>query len=101
MDEIIVFLMRSYGWQYEYTRDLVAKLPITQLNALIDETQYQKALDDYRQASYSAMIVVALVSDKKHRKRVTDIIGQPPVRKGTPTLEQAAKKKGIKLPEEG
>jgi len=99
MDEIIVFLMRSYGWQYEYTRDLVAKLPITQLNALIDETQYQKALDDYRQASYSAMVVVALINDKKHRKTIKDIIGSPPQRKGTPTLERAAKKQGIKLPE--
>jgi len=99
MDEIIVFLMRSYGWQYEYTRDLVSKLPINQLNALIEETQYQKALDDYRQASYSAMVVVALVSDKKHRKTIKDIIGSPPQRKGGLTLEQVAHKQGIKLPE--
>lgn len=101
MDEIIVFLMREFGWEYEYTRDLVKSLPIAQLNALIEETQFQKSVDDYRQASYSAMIVVALVSSPKHRKRVTDIIGRPPQRKGGPTLEQVAKKKGIKLPEGG
>ena len=101
MDELIVFLMREFGWQYEYTRDLVRTLPITQLNALIEETQFQESVNDYRQASYAAAIVVALVSSSKHRKKVTDIIGQPPKRKGGPTLEQAARKQGIKMPKGG
>ena len=95
--------MREFSWTYEYARDLVKKLPITQLNALIRETQYQKAIDDYRQASYAAMIVVALVSDKKHRKTVRDIIGDPPKREGEAekyTLEKAARKQRIELPKE-
>lgn len=102
MDDVVVFLMREYGWELEYTTNLVRTLSVKKLNALIDETQHQRAIDDYRQAANSALIVACLVSDRHHRKGVKDIIGRPPERKvrTRSKLSQIAKKQGITIPKE-
>lgn len=101
MDEIIVFFMREFGWSLEYTTNLVKTLPIKRLNALIEEVRYQKAMEDYRQASCSAMIVACLVSDKAHRRNVKDIIGYPPQRRvSKKKLSTIAQKQGINIPKE-
>jgi len=99
-NELIVLLMREFSWTYEYTRDLVRTMPLNQLNALVDELQYQRALSDYKLASYAAMIVACLASDKQHRKTVKDIIGPPPTRKVEKPLKQVAIEEGFIMPKE-
>jgi len=93
MDELVVFLMREFGWSLEYTINLVQTLPVKKLNALVRELRYQKAMDDYKQAANTAMIVACLASSKQRRRSVKDIIGQPPRRtdgKETSQLRKAA-----------
>lgn len=99
MDETVVFLMREYGWTYEYTANLIRTLPIAKLRALLDETAYQRERDQYRTASYFALVIASFGSTKQKRLRVKDIIGQPPQRRvRRDDLRQAAAKQGIKLP---
>ena len=101
IDELIVFLMREFGWTLEYTRKLVKKLPISQLNALIAETKYQKDMEDYQLRA--TIISAAINPHTKHPKSVKDIIGDPPTRSGKAEargLERAAQKEGIILPKE-
>ncbi len=101
MDEIVVFLMREFGWTLEYATNLAKKLPLKKLNVLIDETKYQKSVDEYNLAANFALIIsVWLNSQTKGRKyKITDFIGQYPQRKGQENiLEKAAKKEGIILP---
>ena len=106
MDELIVFLMREFGWTLEYTQNLIRKLPLKKLNALIAEVKFQKSVDDYQIASNFAMVIAnwASAQSKNKRYKVTDFIGQPPSRetpKEYPTLTEVAEKQGIKLPKEG
>jgi len=103
MDELVVFLMREFGWSLEYTVNLVQTLPIKKLNALVRELRYQKAMDDYKQAANAAMVVACLSSSKQRRRSAKDIIGQPPRRidsKETTQLRKAAEEQNIKLPKE-
>ncbi len=100
-DEIIVFLMREFSWTLEYTVNLVKTLPIKKLNTLISEIQYQKALEDYKTASNFALIVSTLASTSKRKYKITDIIGHPPKRAVQENvLSKAAKREGIRLPED-
>ena len=105
MDELVIFLMREFGWTLEYTIGLVKTLPVKKLNALINELKYQKAEEDYQIASNSAMVISIWASAQgKRRYKVSDFIGQPPSRNGkgeTKGLNKAAEKAGIKLPKEG
>jgi hypothetical protein len=78
----------------------VRETNVKKLNAFVEELQYQKAVEDYRQASNFAVIVCTLASSKQRKYKVQDIIGQPPARKVKPSeLKQAADKAGIKLEE--
>ena len=106
MDELVVFLMREFGWTLEYTTNLVLTLPLKKLNALIEELKYQKAAENYQIASNFAMIISnwASARSKNKRYKITDFIGEPPRRgslvEGT-GLTEAAHKVGIILPKEG
>ena len=81
MDEIVVFLMRQFGWTLEYTTNLVSTLEIGKLNALIKEVQYQKKLDDYNLASNFAMLIANWASAQGNRRyQIKDFIGKPPKR---------------------
>ena len=106
MDELIVFLMREFGWTLEYTQNLAKTLPLKKLNALIAEVKFQKSVDDYQLASNFAMVIAnwASAQTKGKRYKVTDFIGQPPNReapKKYPSLTEVAEKQGIKLPKGG
>lgn len=100
MDELIVFLMREFGWTLEYASELVGRLPLRKLNALVEELRYQKALDDYKMSANFAMVLANWASAQGKRKfRSTDFIGQAPQRKGAETsVWVMAKEKGIKIP---
>ena len=100
MDELIVWLCLVLHWPYEESLKFVRQTPIKKLNAFVEELQYQKAVEDYRQASNFAVIVCTLASSKQRKYKVQDIIGHPPARKIEPNeLKQAAEKAGIKLEE--
>ena len=104
MDELIVFLMREFGWTLEYTTDLVNNLEINKLLALISETKFQRAEEDYRLARNFAMLLANWASAHGKKKyRITDFIGSPPRREGqkSPDLRQIAAHQGIKVPEGG
>ena len=106
MDELIVFLMREFGWSLEYTVGLVKTLPVKKLNTLIAELTYQRAVEDYQIASNFAMIIAnwASAQTKGRKYKVTDFIGQPPQRTETikqPSLQEVAEEQGIKMPKEG
>jgi len=100
-NEIVVLLMREFGWTLEYTVGLVRKLPIKKLNALIEELNYQKRVEQYNISSNFAMCLAnwATSRSKNKRYRVTDFIGPPPQRSKSP-IEEAARKAGVKLPKE-
>ncbi len=99
MDELIVFLILKTGWTLEYTTNLVKKLSIPKLNALIAEICYQEDLEQYRTACNFAMIVITLVSSKRRRYRISDIVGKKPRRKNeVDDISKAAEKAGIILP---
>jgi len=102
VDELIVFLMREFGWTLEYAQNLIKHLPLKKLNALVEEVQYQKAVDDYRTAANFASIVGTLASSRQKRYTIENIIGRPPQRRTykPPDLKTAAKDIGIKMPKE-
>lgn len=100
MDELIVFLMREFGWSLEYTIHLIKTLPLKKLNVLIAETKFQKDMEDYQLRA--VIIAAAMNPHTKHPKSIKDLIGEPPQRKGElNNLEKAAKEKGIILPKGG
>ena len=95
-NEHIVFLTRETGWTLDYIRSL----PLLEFNALIEELQYQKSLDDYKLTHNAALIVSALVSTRQRRITPRDIIGEPPQRKDLKKEEiwQIAERQGIRIP---
>ena len=96
MDEIIIFLMRCFSWELEYTVNLVNTLPLTKLNALIKEAQYQKAVDEYNLARYLVM------ASRGKGKVLKDFIGDPPsreIKEAPRELREVAEEAGIKMPE--
>ena len=103
MNDLIVLLMREFGWTLEYTTHLVGTLPIKKLNALIKELKYQKAVENYQIASNFAMIIASWASAQSKRTyRVSDFIGQPPSRNGKKDdLYDKAEKAGIRMPKGG
>lgn len=94
MDELIVFLMREFGWTYEYTVGLVKTLPLKKLNILIAETSYQKRCDEYTLAQN---LVIAM---RGKGNKLTDLIGNPPSRNGKEagSLRKKAEDIGIIMP---
>jgi hypothetical protein len=64
MDETLVYLMRVYGWPLEYTRNLIRTLPITQLNALIAETERQEAIKQYNH-NYLMAVLCSVMSGQE------------------------------------
>lgn len=96
LNPIFIFIIRHTGWSLEYVKHLPIDILFTTYNELV----YQVSFDDYKQAYNSAMIVACLASDKAHRRRPTDIIGQPPQRdkREGDEIWQLAKESGIKVP---
>jgi hypothetical protein len=85
----------------EYATELVKTLPIKKLNAMVDEMTYQRAMDDYKLLCNFSLIIATMVSTKQRKYKVSEIAGQPPHRKQEPEkIKAAAKKAGIKVPEE-
>lgn len=104
MDEVIVFLMREFGWTLEYTVELVNNLDIDKLQALIKETRFQRAEQDYRMASNFAMIIASWATAQGKKKyRIVDFIGNPPRRDDyqDPDLRGIAERQGIIVPKGG
>ena len=105
MDELVVFLMREFGWELEYTTKLVQTLPVKKLNALVKEVQYQKSVEDYQTATNFAMIIAnwASAQSKNKNYKVIDFIGKPPNRTGESGtgLRELAQKEGIIMPSKG
>ena len=98
MDELIVYLCRVLHWSFDESLKFVRQTPLKKLNAFVKELQYQKSVEDYRQAANFASIVCTLASSRQRIYKVQDIIGQPPAREPEhEALKQAAEKAGIKL----
>jgi len=76
LNEQIALIARETGWSLEYIREL----PLAQLNSLTAEILYQKAIENYRQAYNSALIVCTLASSKSHHYSPEEIIGEMPER---------------------
>jgi len=79
LDEIITLVVRETGWSLEY----VQQMPFAILCKLVEELDYQKKLDDYKTASYFAMVIATyLNAHTKDRKfKIKDFIGDPPQRR--------------------
>jgi len=103
MDELIVSLMRQFGWTLEYTTNLVNTLPLNKLQALVKEFRFQESMSEYRTAQNFAMVIANWASAQGKKKyRIRDFIGDPPRRENQkePDLWDIAKQKGIFMPEE-
>lgn len=104
MDEIVVFLMREFGWSLEYTTNLVKTLETGRLNALLKELEYQRKTDAYESASNFAMVLATWASSQgKKRYGAQDFIGRAPQRSGIApgeNLYDAATREGIRMPKE-
>jgi len=80
-DEMVIFLMRQFGWTFEYAVHLVTTLETGRLNALIREAEYQQAVDDYRTACNFGMLIANWASAQgKRRYRVNQFVGNKPRR---------------------
>lgn len=103
MDELIVYLIRTLGWTYEYAASFVRKTSLRRLNAFITELKYQEAVAKYETATNFAMLLANWASAQgKRRYRVTDFIGQPPRRpEQHDEIKSAAELAGIIMPKEG
>jgi len=102
MDELIVFLMRRFGWTLDYTVELVNTLPVQKLQALIKEAKFQEVTEDYKTARNFAMVLANWASAQGKKKyKITDFIGGPPKREDhkEPDLKEMAMRKGIIMPE--
>ncbi|KKL54003.1 hypothetical protein LCGC14_2269760 [marine sediment metagenome] len=106
-NELIVLFMREFGWTFKYTVNFVQRTPLYKLQALSEELQYQMSAEYYRQAELSASIMATIINTtaKKDKKvyKASDFIGQPPKRRvvgEVNTLQKAAEKLGIIIPEE-
>jgi len=77
INEAFVFIIRETGWTLEYIR----KLPFDILAEIVEELRYQKAMDDYKNAYNSAMIITALLCSDKKTITPQDIVGEPPKRR--------------------
>jgi hypothetical protein len=96
INEAIALIARETGWSLEYIRSQ----PISYIQALLNEINFQKSLDVYQQAYNSAMIVCALVNDKTKHYKPEDIIGEHPERRAMTnesTLAQSPKFGSITL----
>jgi hypothetical protein len=103
MDELIVYLCFVCHWTFPEAVRFAKETPIRKVKAFVAELQYQKAVEDYRIASNSALIIATWANAQKkgNHYRITDFIGQPPHRKDAPDkLKKAIEKANIKLPEE-
>jgi len=101
MDEVIVLLMREFGWSLEYTIAQVQSLPLAKLNAILNELQYQRAMEEYRTATNFAMVIANWASAQgKRRYSIKDFVGNPPRRAhNEAALMDVARKEGIVIPE--
>lgn len=100
VNELVAFLARETGWTLEYIR----AIPLSQLNALVEELRYQKAMDEYKAAYNAALIVATLASTSKRKVKPQDIIGPPPERAQKKVKEsdiwKLAQKAGILIPKD-
>lgn len=76
-DAEIALIVRETGWSLEYIRHL----PLTYLAALVEEIQYQHAVESYERAYNAALIVCTLASTRTRHYKPKDIIGEPPKRR--------------------
>ena len=95
--EQIAFLIRETGWTLEYIRGV----PLEELYLLIEELNYQKQVDDYRQQINFAALMSAWSGGKI---KATDLVGQPPQRGNKPqgevTIWSLAEQVGIRVPKD-
>ena len=77
IDAAITLIARETGWPLEYIREQ----PVSHIQALLDEINYQKSVETYQEAYNSALIVCALVSSKDRHYKPEDIIGERPERR--------------------
>lgn len=103
MDELIVYLCFTLHWTFPEAAKFVRETPLRKVKAFMAELQYQKAFEDYKIASNSALIIATWANAQKkgNHYRITDFIGKPPQREDAPDkLKKAIEKAGIKLPED-
>jgi hypothetical protein len=101
LTEILVFLAR----ETHLTKAEIEAIPLEALPDIIDELKFQKAMDEYREASNAALIAATLVNlFSKKRTSIVDLIGPAPQRKKKKLKEEAksiwqlAKEAGIRTP---
>jgi len=73
--ELIGYLARTTGWSLEY----IGQLPARTAMGLYSEIRYQRAVEEYRMASYFAMCICTWANavSKRHH-RTSDFIGREP-----------------------
>lgn len=90
LNELIVFLLRETGWSLEYIRALHP----AEINALVSELKYQKALDQYAAAMNAAMVAASICTmlsgqsryPKKYEPK--DFVSEPPKREGAEMVKK-------------
>ncbi len=94
-NEDIAFLIKQTGWRLDYIRTV----PLKELIALIEELSYQQKLRDYQLQVMFASIMATQLNCK-----ATDLVGQPPLRKGIVDKESdiwhIAMKAGLRIPKD-
>jgi hypothetical protein len=103
MDELIVYLCLTLHWTFPEACRFVNETPLKKMRAFVKELQYQKAMEDYREAANFTIIIATWANAQKkgNHFKTTDFIGQPPQRKDSPDkLKKAIEKANIKLPED-
>ncbi|MDD5510916.1 MAG: hypothetical protein PHI12_08900 [Dehalococcoidales bacterium] len=102
LDSAVVYLCLTLHWTFPEAVRFVKETPIRKVRAFMAELAYQKSVEDYRTASYSALIICTWANAQKkgNHYQIKDFIGQPPQRKNAKsTLSEAIEKAGIKMPE--
>lgn len=77
LNEAITTIAKETGWSLEYIRSQ----PISYIQTLLNEINFQESIVAYRQAYNSALIVCALISDKARHYSPEEIIGEQPQRR--------------------
>ena len=106
-DEVIVLFLREFGWTLEYTRKTVMEMPLAALQSLIEEVNYQRAMETYQRATEAALIASMIVNctprKDQRQYKPKDFVGNPPQRQGVVataerSLAKAAADIGLEIP---
>lgn len=98
-NEAIVFIARETGWTLEYIRSI----PLAALKSFLAELRYQKAMDEYRAAANTALVICTMANLwSKGKYKTSDFLGEPPMRgktiEGETELWQLIKELGLRIP---